>query len=117
MSTPSQQLQQLIGDALWRISQPATDNISDLLEADYPGVCKALNAAIPGLYLVVIYYPVLGGEYHHRIEYTPQQPITPLQVLSSISEFYAQPFTQENAEAIGDLLNEGFDYEPQPGDT
>ena len=60
-----------------------------------------LNQPISGLHRLVIYYPVeYRTKYLHRIEYGTNKAIIPQQVLESIEDFYDQPFTQENADAI-----------------
>ena len=115
MSAPVQQLQRALGDVSWNITHDADLNIEGISDLRGQEQLNSLLTPIPGLYRVVIYYPVMAGpghgdEYYHRVEYATPTPITPLQVLISISEFYRQPFTRANYDAIVQL--KGKRYRP-----
>ena len=107
---PTSQLTHILGQIPWDLTQSAQDNIEHLPEVldepgRYPAIAQLLNRPIPGLRRVKIYYP-MTEDYYHPVEYATQRDITPIEVLNSMSEFYAQPFTQANADAIGQLMGQ-----------
>ena len=79
-------------------------------------IIERLQKPISGLHRLVIYYPVESGTgYIHRVEYETNRAITPQQVLESIEQFYDQPYTQENLNAILAITGEPADeYTPVP---
>src|SRR5665648_37118 len=80
------------GDPAAHLNTPGLTQYSRAFDPEF-------TQPIPGLRRVVMYYPVVGN-YFHRVEYVTTNDISALQVLESIIEFYRQPFTQENLEAI-----------------
>ena len=102
-------LEQALSGVSWRINQPSEENVKSIMEIENE-IPPILRTPISGLHRVVMYYPVFappgsGGEYYHRVEYASSAPITPLEVLTSISMFYRQPFTRDNYDA---LINMGY---------
>ena len=91
----------------WTIGNGIQDNLAHLPEMigesyelqDISEIINRLQQPISGLHHLVIYYP-MEYNYHHRVEYGTNKAIAPQQVLESIEQFYDQPYTQENANAV-----------------
>ena len=92
----------------WDLEDPMGHlaNLSEIyIPEAYVSLLSLLRKPILGLHRLVIYYPV-DFKYYHRVEYASDRGITPLEVLMSIHHFYQQPYTQENVNAIAEIMGE-----------
>lgn len=105
MTTPAQLAQKIDLLPHWHVGDTVRDNLEYNLDRfEIERRIAELSQPIPGLNRIVIYYPI--SEYKHRVEYASAEPISPLQVLASINELYAQPITRANVDAIAEILGE-----------
>ena len=105
---PEDDLARIMGEVPWNISRTFEENWESL-----PEVLPVLTQPVPGLHRLVVHYSITA-HYLHRVEYRSLQPIRPIDVLASISQFYQLPYTQENEDAIRQIQGVGSGSVP-PG--
>ena len=110
-------LQAIIKEFGWNLAETTESNMKaiDAVVRDHysvtPELVRSLTVPIPGLHRLVVYYQVSWNyrprneaNYFHRVEYTSNEAMTPLQVIEEIARFYQEPYTQTDEDKIAASL-------------